>query len=106
MYEINVRCYIQVRWLINRMESAGLLSRCEPLQVGAFSTLMQPILQVGLDNLVVGWNHVSRVTLQACTCHPCSRLATGGAERAVSCLADTAPSFGRSRMAKVRRPPM
>jgi len=38
------------------MEAAGILSISEPRHVGAFSTLMKPLMQVGLDRLRAVWN--------------------------------------------------
>ena len=59
-YEVNIRCYIHIRGLTNVMEYYGLLSTSNPLHVGAFSTLMQPLMQVGLDRMMRAWNQVRR----------------------------------------------
>jgi hypothetical protein len=56
-YEINVRVFIPVRKLLNMMEAAALLDKDDPMHVGAFSALMQPLVQVGLDRLTKAWNH-------------------------------------------------
>ena len=56
-FEINVRCFIPLRLLTNAMEATAILDKLKPLHVGAFSTLMQPLLQVGLDRLAHVWNH-------------------------------------------------
>ena len=56
-YEINVRVFIPVRMLLNAMEAAAILDKDNPLHVGAFSTLMQPLVQIGLDRLTKAWNY-------------------------------------------------
>ena len=46
-----------MRKLLNMMEAAALLDKDDPMHVGAFSALMQPLVQVGLDRLTKAWNH-------------------------------------------------
>ena len=44
--------------LLTSLENAGLMDKMDPVCVGAFSYLMLPIIQVGLDNLVIAHNEV------------------------------------------------
>lgn len=55
-FEINVRVLIPIRTLLNEMEAAGIMDKHNHIQVGAFSSLMQPLMQVGLDRLRGAWN--------------------------------------------------
>ena len=55
-YEINVRVIVPIRQLVNVLEAAGLLSKYDAVAVGAFSALMVPLMQVGLDWLRESWN--------------------------------------------------
>lgn len=55
-FEINMRVLAPVRCLINAMERRRLLSKEEPRQVYAFSLVVQPLVQYGLDLLHRSWN--------------------------------------------------
>ena len=55
-YEINMRVLIYFRRLINFMVWHDLLSKFDPVQVHAFSTIAQPLCQYGLELLGAAWN--------------------------------------------------
>ena len=56
-YEINMRVLVPIRRLINVLEKRGQLDKYISAHVYAFSTLMQPLLQHGLDLLRAAWNN-------------------------------------------------
>jgi hypothetical protein len=58
-YEINMRVLVPVRRLINVLELRGLLDRYLGKHVYAFSRVMQPLVQHGLDLLEAAWNEHS-----------------------------------------------
>ena len=70
--EINVRVLAIVRLLINQLENLNILDKDNFLQTGALSSIIMPLMQVGLDRLRAAWNEVHSVTypaLAACSAH-------------------------------------
>ena len=55
-FEVNVRTMIPVRYLLDELVREGLMDVSQPACVGAFSALVLPMLQYGLDMLKAAWN--------------------------------------------------
>ena len=55
-YEINMRVLVNVRRLIKFMEWHRLLAKEDLQHVHAFSSIVQPLCQYGLDLLMASWN--------------------------------------------------
>ena len=51
-----MRVLIYFRRLLNFMRESDMISKYDPLQVHAFSTIAQPLCQYGLELLLVAWN--------------------------------------------------
>lgn len=54
--EINLRVLVPVRFLLNHLESNNLLDKDDYRHIGAFSRLITPLMQTGLDRLAAAWN--------------------------------------------------